>query len=71
MFFRSGSKVLAAQGFKPQSSSLMKMPRYLTDGRFEVTGVTSTVRLFCFLMGVSIHQYHGLTPMAREMESRP
>src|SRR4051812_24322159 len=67
----SGSNVLAAQGCRPQSSSLIKIPLNFTDGGSEVKGlIFSDNELLC--SGVaSAHQCHGVTPIRSEILNTP
>ena len=51
----SGSNVFAAHGVKPQSSSLMKMPRYSTEGACEVLNVSGRVKESRFSGVTSAH----------------
>lgn len=67
----SGSKFLEAHGFNPQSSSLMKIPRYLTEGALDENVYTSKLKDFFFTTGTSAHQYQGETPMASEIDKSP
>jgi len=49
----------------------MKMPRYFTEGLSDVKSPTRSVSRSRCRTGASAHQYHGLTPMARDTESNP
>jgi len=63
----AGSKVFAAHGWRPQSSSFRKMPRYLTDGGPKRCVPAGKTRVDFFCGGTSAHQYHGETPIAAEI----
>ena len=58
----SGSKFLEAHGFKPQSSSLIKIPLYLTEGALDEKVFTFKHKDFFLTTGASAHQYRGDTP---------
>src|SRR5437016_3438461 len=67
----SGSKVFAAHGCNPQSSSLMKMPRYFTDGGLLVNVPEPTTNVSRCVGATSAHQTQGDTPIASESENTP
>ena len=67
---RSFSKFLSDHVLSPQSSSLMKTPRYFTKGSSEMKFSPYFTFAFCFT-GTSAHQYHGLTPIASEIWKTP
>src|SRR5689334_14734554 len=64
MLFVSGSKVWEAQGQNPQSSSLIKIPLYLTEGSAAVMmpGATESTRRGTGT--TSAHHTQGDTPAA-------
>lgn len=56
MFLKSGSNVFEAHGFIPQSSSLIKNPRYFTAGASNCGDETLIESAFCRRTGTSAHQ---------------
>jgi len=62
---------LFAQAFKPQSSSLIKIPLYFTEGSPTVIFPDKAKSSFLGIGFTSAHHVQGETPAMREISNSP